>query len=99
MRVNTYALLSNKVYEGARGGLMKAEKWGNIFISPGIGHEEQVVDLLHNYIMDAICEYADFDDEFDHEDQTPKLSDVFAEGVDRNDTYRGFVERLRKAGL
>jgi hypothetical protein len=94
MRVNTYALLSDKVDEGIRGGLMKAEKWNNIVISPGIGHEEQVVEVIHNYIMNAICEYADFDDEF-----TEKLSDVFDRAVKDNVTYPDFVARLRKAGL
>lgn len=67
MRVNTYQLLSDKIEEGIRGGLIKAEKrgWLKVEGQPGVvgSNEECAVEEIHNYIMNAICEIFNWNDE------------------------------------
>jgi hypothetical protein len=65
MRVNTYQLLSDKIEEGIRGGLMKCFKRDYLMSAhPDGGNlDEAAVEEIHNYVMNAICEYFNWDDE------------------------------------
>lgn len=61
MRVKIYDLLSDKIEEGIRGGLNKCVKRDYVVVSDF--QDENAVEEIHNYIMNAICEVFDWDDE------------------------------------
>lgn len=63
MRVRTYPLLVDKIDEGIRGGLNKAMKRDYLRTVDTDAQFESAVDEIHQYIMNAICEYFDWDDE------------------------------------
>jgi hypothetical protein len=68
MQVNTYRLLSDKIEEGIRGGLNKCFKREYLtYNDVSIKHEEAAIDEIHHYIMLAISEYFDWEDESDEE--------------------------------
>ena len=64
MRARTYRLLSDQVEAGIRGGLNKCFKRDYLQIFEN-RTEEAAIEEIHNYIMNAICEYFDWDDEAD----------------------------------
>jgi len=65
MRAKTYVLLRDKIEEGIRCGLAKCEKrdYLRLVNKNGTITEEAAVDVIHNYIMNSICEYFSWDDE------------------------------------
>ena len=65
MRVNTYALLRDKIEEGIQGGLAKCEKRGYLSLAslPRASAEEAAVNEIRTYIINSICEYFDWEDE------------------------------------
>ena len=65
MRVRTYQLLRDKIEEGVRSGLVKADKHEQLSLGDdAMGPlEDAAVDTIMNYVMSSICEYFDWDDE------------------------------------
>jgi hypothetical protein len=64
VRVNTYQLLSDKIEEGIRGGLMKCEKRDYLTVHRDQhDYEEAAVAEIDHYVMNAICEVFNWDDE------------------------------------
>lgn len=59
VRVKTYPLLVRAVEEGILGGLRKAEKREWLTIQ----HEAPAADEIHSYVMNAISEYFDWEDD------------------------------------
>jgi hypothetical protein len=58
MRVKVYNLLDLAIKDGINGGWQRAHKHTD---DPG---EEHIAEQIHHYIMLAISEYFDFEDEF-----------------------------------
>ena len=66
MKVNTYQLLHDKIEEGIRGGLAKCEKRDYLRITEdetSREYAEAAVVEIHGYVMNAISEYFNWDDE------------------------------------
>jgi len=79
MQVDSYSVLVEAIEEGVRGGLAKCFKRNYLtYNEVAIKHEEFAIEEIHNYVMNAVCEHFNWDDEHE-EDRDENLDNVIQE--------------------